>query len=57
MLMAIYTIRRILVDNDSSADILFYETFSKMEISQDRLLSCPTPLRGSLARRYSSWWP
>lgn len=46
MLVANYTTRRILVDNGSSTDILFWEAFAKMGIGQDRLRPFPTLLRG-----------
>lgn len=46
MLVANYTTRRILMDNGSLVDILFYEAFSKMGISLDRLWQSPMLLRG-----------
>ncbi|KAG6730244.1 hypothetical protein I3842_01G070900, partial [Carya illinoinensis] len=46
MLVANYTTRRILVDNDNSIDILLWETFSKTGISQDRQRPSPMSLRG-----------
>ncbi|KAK3012500.1 hypothetical protein RJ639_008524 [Escallonia herrerae] len=41
-----FDIKRILVDNGSSADVLFYEAFQKMNISPDRLQKIETPLYG-----------
>ena len=32
-----YDVRRILVDNGSSTDILFYDAFSKISLSDDHL--------------------
>lgn len=46
MLVANYTTKRILVDNSSLTDILFYEAFSKLGINQDRLQSSLMLLRG-----------
>ncbi|KAF5455051.1 hypothetical protein F2P56_024666 [Juglans regia] len=42
-----YRTKRVLIDNGSSADILFWEAFIKMEITPDRLRPAPTPLKGS----------
>ncbi|KAG6657884.1 hypothetical protein CIPAW_04G121100 [Carya illinoinensis] len=38
--------RRILIDNESSTDILLWEAFIKMRISPDRLCLAPVPLKG-----------
>lgn len=46
MLVANYTMRRILIDNGSSVDILFWNAFSKMGISVDQLQPAPTTLKG-----------
>ena len=35
LLIADYTTRRVLVDNSSSADILYYPTFQKMKLGRD----------------------
>ena len=37
---------RVLVDNGSSADILYYPTFQQMGIGRERLVSTNTPLIG-----------
>ncbi|KAK3032015.1 hypothetical protein RJ639_036389 [Escallonia herrerae] len=39
-----FDMKRILVDNGSSAEVLFYEAFQKMSISFDRLCKIDTPL-------------
>ncbi|XP_040994249.1 uncharacterized protein LOC121240778 [Juglans microcarpa x Juglans regia] len=44
--IANYRTRRVLIDNGSSADILFWEAFSRMRISPDRLRPAPMPLKG-----------
>ncbi|KAK3041005.1 hypothetical protein RJ639_026717 [Escallonia herrerae] len=41
-----YVIKRILVDTGSSADILFEEAFSQMQISRERIRSVSSPLYG-----------
>ncbi|KAF5445094.1 hypothetical protein F2P56_034172 [Juglans regia] len=41
-----YTTRRILIDNGSSADILFWEAFIKMGIDVGKLRPSSTPLKG-----------
>ena len=38
--------RRVLVDNGSSADILYYPTFQQMGIDRERLISTNAPLVG-----------
>ena len=44
--IANYDVRRILVDNESLADILFYDAFSKMSILDGRLGPISSPLVG-----------
>ena len=44
--IADYDVCRILVDGESSADILFYEAFSKMSILDGRLGPINSPLVG-----------
>ncbi|XP_042944579.1 uncharacterized protein LOC122278456 [Carya illinoinensis] len=46
LVIANYTTRRVLVDNGSSANILFWEAFFKMGIDVGRLRLSPTPLKG-----------
>jgi hypothetical protein len=46
MMIGNYNIHRILVDNGSSADILFLPAFEKMKIEQKRVAPAPTPLVG-----------
>ncbi|KAK3006034.1 hypothetical protein RJ639_016313 [Escallonia herrerae] len=41
-----FDVKRILVDNGSSAEVLFYETFQRMNIPSDRLRKIDTPLYG-----------
>ncbi|KAK2997299.1 hypothetical protein RJ639_026297 [Escallonia herrerae] len=41
-----FDMKRILVDNGSSAEVLFYEAFQKMNIPPDRLRKIDTPLYG-----------
>ena len=41
-----YDVRRILVDNESLVDILFYNAFSKLDIFSDQLNRLDSPLRG-----------
>ena len=44
--IANYDVRRIFVDNESSTNILFYLTFSRMRLSADRLKRVSTPMVG-----------
>ena len=37
LLIADYTTRRVLVDNGSSADTLYYPTFQQMRLGRDQL--------------------
>ncbi|XP_042972654.1 uncharacterized protein LOC122304445 [Carya illinoinensis] len=46
MQIANFIIRRILIDNISSADILLWEAFTLMGIDAARLLPAPMPLKG-----------
>jgi hypothetical protein len=46
MMIGNYNIHRILVDNGSSADILFLPAFEKMKIEQKRVTPAHTPLVG-----------
>ncbi|KAK3001473.1 LOW QUALITY PROTEIN: hypothetical protein RJ639_020890 [Escallonia herrerae] len=39
-----FDVKRILVDNESSAEVLFYEVFQRMNIPSDRLRKIDTPL-------------
>ncbi|KAF5441803.1 hypothetical protein F2P56_036984 [Juglans regia] len=41
-----YRTRRVLIDKGSSADVLFWEAFTKMKIAPYRLRHAPTPLKG-----------
>ena len=46
LLIADYTTRRVLVDNGSSADILYYPAFQKMRLGRDQLRPMNSPLVG-----------
>ena len=46
LLIADYTTRRVLVDNGSSADILYYPAFQQMRLGRDRLRPVCSPLIG-----------
>jgi ribonuclease HI len=46
LLIGNFNIHRVLVDNGSSADILFLPAFKKMGIEHKRLIPAPTPLVG-----------
>ena len=41
-----YNMHRVLVDNGSSADIVYYSTFQQMRIDKERLIPTNTPLVG-----------
>ncbi|KAK3024735.1 hypothetical protein RJ639_044672, partial [Escallonia herrerae] len=41
-----FDVRRVLVDNGSSAEVLFYDAFKKMNIPMDHLRKMDTPLYG-----------
>ncbi|KAK3037261.1 hypothetical protein RJ639_029673 [Escallonia herrerae] len=41
-----FDVKRVLIDNGSSAEILFYDVFKKMNIPTDRLQKMDTPLYG-----------
>ncbi|XP_030942090.1 uncharacterized protein LOC115967157 [Quercus lobata] len=43
LLIADYTTRRVLVDNGSSADILYYPTFQQMRLGRDQLRPVNSP--------------
>ena len=46
LLIADYTTRRVLVDNRSSTDILYYPVFQQMGLGQDQLHPVNSPLVG-----------
>ena len=46
LLIADYTTRRVLVDNESSADILYYLAFQQMRLGRDQLRLMNSPLVG-----------
>ncbi|XP_065634590.1 uncharacterized protein LOC136069718 [Quercus suber] len=46
LLIADYTTRRVLVDNESSADILYYPAFQQMRLGRDQLRPVNSPLVG-----------
>ena len=46
LLIADYTTRRVLVDNGSSADTLYYPTFQQMRLGRDQLRPVNSPLVG-----------
>ena len=46
LLIADYTTRRVLVDNGSSADILYYPAFQQMRLGRDLLCPACLPLIG-----------
>ena len=46
LLIADYMTRRVLVDNGSSADILYYPTFQKIRLGRDQLRVVNSPLVG-----------
>ena len=46
LLIADYTTKRVLIDNGSSADILYYLAFQQMRIGRDQLLPVNAPLVG-----------
>ena len=46
LLIADYTTRRVLVDNGSSADILYYPAFQQMKLGRDQLRPMNSPLVG-----------
>ena len=46
LLITNYTTRRVLVDNGSSANILYYPTFQQMRLGRDQLRPVNSPLVG-----------
>ena len=46
LLITDYTTRRVLVDNGSSVDILYYPTFQQMRLGRDQLRLVSSPLVG-----------
>ena len=46
LLIADYTTRRVLVDNGSSTDILYYPAFQQMNLGRDQLRPVNSPLVG-----------
>ena len=46
LIIADYSTRRVLVDNGSSADILYYPTFQQMNLGRDQLRPVHSPLVG-----------
>ena len=46
LLIADYTTRKVLVDNGSSEDILYYPTFQQMRLERDQLRPVNSPLVG-----------
>lgn len=46
LFVADYTTLKVLVDNGSSTDILYYPTFKQIRIDKKRLLPSNTPLMG-----------
>ena len=46
LLIADYTTRRVLVDNGSSVDILYYPAFQQMRLGRDQLRPVNSPLVG-----------
>ena len=46
LLIADYTTRKVLIDNESSADILYYLAFQQMRLKRDQLHLVNSPLVG-----------
>ena len=55
LLIADYTTRRVLVDNGSSADILYYPAFQQMKFGRDQLRLVYSPLVGFGGTKCSLW--
>ena len=50
-----YNMHRVLVDNGSSADILYYPAFQQMRIDKERLIPTNAPLIGFGGSRVFPW--
>ena len=48
-----YNTHRVLVDNESSADILYYSAFQQMRIKREQLILANVPLIGIEERGYT----
>ena len=46
LLIVDYTTKRVLMDNESLADILYYPTFQQMRLGRDQLRPVNSPLVG-----------
>jgi len=46
---------RVLIDNGSSIDILYYPAFQQMRIDKERLIPTNAPLVGFKGNGYSPW--
>ena len=45
-------IKRVLFNNGSASDVLYYDAIKKLEISDDQLMSFPMPLIGEILLWY-----
>ena len=57
LLIVDYTTRRVLMDNGSSADILYYFAFQQMSLGRDQLRLVNSPLVGFGGIKCSLWVP